>query len=431
MTYTSLYRTHGYLPLDAPGQAERIALIDLDAIEANVRQIKKLIGPRELIAVIKADAYGHGSLDVARSALAAGANYLGVVHVSEAHQLRQGGIQAPIIAWIHTPRTDFQQALEDRLELGFSSQWELKKIAQAHQALKRQDAVRLHLKVDTGLGRNGSTLEDLPALAAAARHLEEAGIIKVVGLFSHLAVADEPDRPETDQQAQAFNQALACIQEAGLNPSLRHLANTPATLTAARQQKPEKLLRDAVRLGLGLYGLSPLAKASPADLGLTPAMHLQTFVSSVKEVPAGQGVSYGLNYSTQKPTTLALIPMGYADGVPRLATGGPVRLYPAGRPAQTYPVVGRIAMDQMVIDLGEPGLADPSAGYLGAPAVLFGAGQNPPVTDWAEAAGTINYEVVTRISPRVSRISIGGSWQENQEDTRQGESEEPTAEKGQ
>ena len=412
MSIDSLYRAHGFVPLDAPTDAERLAIIDLDAVEHNVRRIKALIGQRALIAVIKADAYGHGATDIARSAVAAGADYLGVVHVSEAHKLREAGITAPLIAWLHTPRTNFTQALADQLELGVSNTWELDAIAAAHRDRRQKEPVKIHLKVDTGLGRNGSTMDELPALVAAARQLEEDGVLQVVGVFSHLAVADEPERPETADQSQTFDRALDILQTAGLKPTLRHLANSPATLSAASVGAEEGLLRDAVRVGLGLYGLSPLAGRTSADLGLKPVMHLQTFINAVKEVPAGQGVSYGLNYVTDKPTTLALIPVGYADGVPRVATGGPVRIYPAGQPARTYRAVGRIAMDQLVVDLGEPGLADPAAGFLGAPAVLFGTGDNPPVEDWAEAAGTINYEIVTRISPRVTRVPVGGSWRQ-------------------
>lgn len=410
MSLTSGYRQQGFVPLDAPGDFERLALIDLDALEYNVTRIRSLIGERELVAVVKADAYGHGAVDVARSALAAGADALGVVHVREAATLRDAGIKAPMIAWLHTPRTDFELALRLNLQLGVSSLWELEKIAAAAQTATPSQPVLLHLKVDTGLGRNGVMLADLEKLAERARAYEVQGLVKVRGLFTHLAVADEPQRPETASQSAEFDRALMIVENAGLTPQVLHLANTPATFTAADLQQEDALLRDAVRVGLGLYGLSPLPGVSPQELGLRPVMHLQTFISSVKEVPAGQGVSYGLHYVTDQPTTLALVPLGYADGVPRVATGGPVRIYPAGAEPRTYREVGRIAMDQMVIDLGAPGLSDPALGYLGAPAVLFGAEQNPPVTDWAQAAGTINYEIVTRISPRVPRVSVGGSW---------------------
>lgn len=410
MSVTTSFRANGFVPADAPGDFERLAVIDLDAVEHNVARLRQLIGERELVAVVKADGYGHGAVDVGFSALAAGADALGVVHVREARALRDAGITGRLLAWLHTPRTDFELALKLDLELGFSSLWELEKIAAAAESTGRTSPVILHLKVDTGLGRNGVMPAELTALARAARQLEERGLVRVRGLFSHLAVADEPARPETDEQSGVFDRAFALVRAEGLNPSLLHLANTPAALTAGTRQQEDMLLRDAVRVGLGLYGLSPLTGQSPESLGLRPVMHLQTFISAVKEVPAGQGVSYGLNYVTETPTTLALVPMGYADGVPRVATGGPVRIYPAGDTPRTYREVGRIAMDQMVLDLGAPGLSDPALGYLGAPAVLFGAGNNPPVTDWASAAGTINYEIVTRISPRVTRLSVGGSW---------------------
>lgn len=392
-----------FQPQVFPGASERIAVIDCVAVRSNVRQLKKLIGERSLIAVVKADAYGHGDVQVARAALEAGADMLGVAHVREALRLREAGITAPILAWMHTITTDFPAALENSIELGVSG-WELEQIAQTAQ--KRGSTATIHLKIDTGLGRNGSTAEQWETLVQRSAELEAEGSVKVRGIFSHLAVADEPERPETAEQVRVFEDAVAQAHAAGLNPELIHLANTPATLTAHRPTAPEHLLGNVSRVGLGLYGLSPLPGTTAKELGLTPVMTVQTFINSVKEVPAGQGVSYGLNYSTDRPTTLALVPVGYADGVPRTASGGPARVYPAGAPAKTYRVVGRIAMDQMVIDLGEPGLTDPDLGYLGAPVVLFGSGENPPVEEWAEAAGTINYEIVTRISPRVDRVYL-------------------------
>lgn len=394
-----------FSPQIAPGAPERMAVIDLAAVRANVACIRQLVGERTLIAVVKADAYGHGAVEVSRAALAAGADMLGVVHVREALALRRAGIDAPLLAWLHTLNTDFSAALAADVELGASGRWDLEAIADA--AASAGVTARVHLKVDTGLGRNGSTEEDWPALLTRARTLEEAGAIKVVGIFSHLAVADEPERAENREQMKRFAADVAAARQAGLTPSLIHLANTPATLTAADAASPEDLLCSGVRVGLGLYGLSPLADETSADLGLEPVMTVQTFIANVKEVRAGQGVSYGLNYVCDRPTTLALVPMGYADGVPRVATGGPVRVYPAGGEPVTARVVGRIAMDQMVLDLGEPGLSDPDRGFLGARAVLFGNGENPPVEDWAEAAGTINYEIVTRISQRVERVYIG------------------------
>ncbi len=411
-----------YCPPCTPAEVERSATIDLDALEHNVRRLKELIGERTLIAVIKADAYGHGAYPVARSAIAAGADLLGVVHVSEALELRADGIDAPLMAWLHTPSTDFEAALQEKIRLGVSG-WDLEAVAAA--AERTGERAIVHLKADTGLGRNGATVADWPALVARAASLEESGLITVEGIFSHLAVADEPARAETAQQLDALDTFVAQAREAGLDPKIVHLANSPATLTASMEgwDAEERLLGDGVRCGLALYGLSPLPEVTAEDLGLKPVMTVGSYIAAVKEVPAGQGVSYGLRYRTDKPTTLALVPLGYADGVPRIAENAPVRIYPGAQNAQdgsapnnaegkTYRVVGRVAMDQMVVDLGEPGLSDPALGYLGAPAILFGAGENPPVEEWADAAQTINYEIVTRISPRVERIYVGGSWVE-------------------
>lgn len=215
-----------------------------------------------------------------------------------------------------------------------------------------------------------------------------------MGIFSHLAVADEPQRSETDDQLAAFQQALRIAEGQGIRPDIRHLANTPATLSRFDCHF------DMVRVGVGIYGLSPFEQDAPDKFGLRPAMTLRTLVSNAKVVPAGQGVSYGLNYKTQQDTVLALIPLGYADGIPRTSQAGPISIK-----GKTYPVVGRTAMDQMVVDLGPPALAGSPESFLGAEAVLFGSGASQPtVTDWATAAKTINYEIVTRIGPRVPRV---------------------------
>jgi alanine racemase len=374
--------------------AERIALIDLDAIRNNVRRFIRVAAPARLMAVVKADAYGHGAIPVARAALEAGATWLGVAHIAEALALRDAGIDAPLLAWLHTPESDFSAAIAAGVDLG-SAGWELDLIAAA--AGEQGRVARVHLKIDTGLGRNGSLAPDWDTLLAVAMAHQAAGLIRVVGIFSHLAVADEPDRPETDEQLEAFRQAVALAERAGAALEVRHLANTPATLS-----RPDTHF-DLVRVGLGLYGLSPFEGTAPAALGLRPAMTLKSYVAQCKDAPAGQGVSYGLNYRTDKPSSLGLIPLGYADGIPRIATGGPVRVN-----GVTYPVVGRIAMDQMVIDLGQEGLVASGHSATGAEAVLFGPGDGgePSVDDWAAAAGTNNYEIVTRISPRVQRVYL-------------------------
>ncbi|MET4589064.1 alanine racemase [Arthrobacter sp. 754] len=371
---------------------ERSAVIDLDAIRHNVRRLADAASPAKVMAVVKADAYGHGAVPVARAALEAGASWLGVAHISEALALRAAGIDAPLLAWLHTTESNFAAAVAAGVDIGCSG-WELDRIVAA--ARDQERPARIHLKVDTGLGRNGVTLGDWDRLLGEAMEYQDEGLLRVVGIFSHLSVADEPERPETDEQLALFREVLAAAEDAGVDPEVRHLANTPATLS-----RPDTHF-DLVRVGLGIYGLSPFEGQTSAELGLHPAMTLRTVVSQCKEVPDGQGVSYGLRYRTQGTSTLALIPLGYADGVPRVATGGPVRI--AGK---TYPVVGRIAMDQMVVDLGDIGPA--GAGLLGAEAVLFGSGDDggPTADDWAVAAGTNNYEIVTRISPRVPRRFI-------------------------
>ncbi|MGA7203332.1 MAG: alanine racemase [Specibacter sp.] len=380
---------------------ERQAIIDLSAISHNVRALRSIASPAKLMAVAKADAYGHGMIPVARTALAAGADWLGTAHVSEALEIRAAGIDAPLLAWLHTPSTDFSAAVAQGIDLGCSG-WELEHIAAAARFNERP--ARIHLKIDTGLARNGSSIADWDALVSDAIAYQDEGLLRVVGVFSHFAVADEPHRPETDDQIERFREAVAIAEDAGADLEVRHIANTPATLS-----RPDSHF-DMVRTGLGIYGLSPFEDRTSAQLGLIPAMTLQTRVALCKDVPADQGVSYGLNYVTKAPTTLGLIPLGYADGIPRVATGGPVRVN-----GVTYPVVGRIAMDQMVIDLG-PGAragfsdAEVPGSALGATAVLFGNGHDggPRVEQWAEAAGTINYEVVTRISQRVPRTYVGG-----------------------
>lgn len=352
------------------------------------------------MAVVKADAYGHGAIRVARTAVAAGVSWLGTAHVSEALALRAAGLNARILSWLHTPDTDFFAAVEHDVDLGCSG-WELERIAAAAQELGRP--ARVHLKVDTGLGRNGCSAAELPGFIAQAMRLEGQGLLRVVGIFSHLAVADEPERPETDVQLANFRAAVDLLEKAGAQLEVRHIANTPATFN-----RPDARF-DMVRVGLGIYGLSPFPGTSSAQLGLIPAMTLQTEIALCKDVPVSQGISYGLSYHTAEETTLGLVPLGYADGIPRIATGGPVRVN-----GKTYPVVGRIAMDQMVIDMG-PGAREAFAqaaipgSALGASAVLFGNGADggPLVEEWAEAAGTINYEVVTRISQRVPRSYVG------------------------
>ncbi|KAD4060372.1 alanine racemase [Arthrobacter yangruifuii] len=376
----------------SPPPAERTAVIDLAAIRHNVRHLSHVVSPARVMAVVKADAYGHGAVQTAQAALEAGAAWLGVAHISEALELRAAGITAPVLAWLHTQDTAFAEAIRANVDVGVSG-WDLDAVVTAARELEMP--ARVHLKIDTGLGRNGCPEDLWEAFVGRALSYQEEGLLRVVGIFSHFAVADEPHRPETDEQLQKFRVAVAVAEDAGVDREVRHIANTPGALS-----RPDAHF-DLVRIGLGMYGLSPFAGQTPAELGLQPAMTLKTTISACKEVPAGQGVSYGFTYRTSEPTTLALVPLGYADGVPRVATGGPVQV-----DGQVYPVVGRIAMDQMVVDLGRTGLAGTPQTLVGREAVLFGGAGYPGVDEWASAAGSINYEIITRISGRVARTYV-------------------------
>ncbi|MFT4051719.1 MAG: alanine racemase [Microbacterium sp.] len=369
-----------------PAGTMREALIDTSAITHNVRHLRRLTGA-EVIAVVKADGYGHGAVRVASAALAGGATRLGVADLGEAFALRRAGIVAPVIAWLHAPGASFAEAAALGIELGISRYDQLEAASAAASADR---AVAVHLKVETGLGRNGIAPADLAVVFAEAARLERAGRLRVVGIFSHLSnTSDADDRAALGR----FEAALAVAAQHGLTPALTHLAATQAAIAL-----PETRL-GCVRVGIGIYGLSPFADRTSADLGLRPAMTLRAAVTAVRRVPAGQGVSYGYLHRTAGETTLALVPLGYADGVPRAASGAAaVRIGGA-----VFPVAGRIAMDQFVVDVGDSPVA------VGDEAVLFGdpARGLPPVEAWADAAGTINYEIVTRIGARVPRRDAG------------------------
>ncbi|MCC9203759.1 alanine racemase [Arthrobacter sp. zg-Y769] len=373
-------------------RAERAAVIDLAAIRHNVRHLSHVVSPARVMAVVKADGYGHGAVETARAAVEAGAAWLGVAHISEALALRKAGITEPVLAWLHTRDAEFGEAIRANVDLGVSG-WDLDAVVAAARDL--EIPARVHLKIDTGLGRNGCPEDLWEAFVGRALAYQEEGLLRVVGIFSHFAVADEPHRPETDEQLRKFRDAVAVAEDAGVDREVRHIANTPGALS-----RPDAHF-DLVRIGLGMYGLSPFAGQSSAELGLRPAMSLRSTIAACKEVPAGQGVSYGLHYRTKEPTTLALIPLGYADGIPRVATGGPVQV-----DGQTYPVVGRVAMDQMVIDLHRTGIAGTPDSFEGREVVLFGGEGQPSVDDWAAAAGSINYEIISRISGRVQRVYV-------------------------
>ncbi|WP_049572707.1 alanine racemase [Streptomyces sp. SBT349] len=374
----------------APAESWRLrADIDLDALRANVRTLReRAAGAAQLMAVVKADGYGHGLLASARAAREAGAAWLGTATPDEALALRAAGDTGPLLCWLWTPGGPWRRAVEAGVDVSVSGPWALNELTSAARAAGR--TARAHLKADTGLGRNGCQPADWPDLVAAARAAEREGTVEVTGIWSHFACADEPGHPSIALQRAAFAEALATAARAGLDPEVRHFANSPATLTLPGAHY------DLVRPGLAVYGLSPSPEiGTPADFGLRPVMTLRAWLASVKRVPGGHGVSYGHRYATPGETTLALVPAGYADGIPRHASGsGPVLV--AGK---WRTVAGRVAMDQFVVDLGGDSAA------AGDEAVLFGPGDRgePTAEDWARATGTIGYEIVTRIGHRVPR----------------------------
>jgi len=364
------------------------AEIDLAAIRANVMELRRRAGDAAVMAVVKADGYGHGMVPSARAALAGGAGWLGVALVDEAVALRAAGIEVPVLAWLVSPHTDLRPAAERSIDISVSAPWALDLAAAAAREVGR--SVRVHLKADTGLGRAGAMPAEWRGLCEQAAKLAANGEISIVGVWSHLAYADSPSHPTIAAQKDRFDEALGVAASVGVFPQVRHLANSAATLALPQTHY------DLVRPGVAVYGLSPGPEVGrAADLGLRPAMRLRADVALVKRVPAGQGVSYAHRYVTERETTLALIPLGYADGVPRHATNvGPVQVG-----GQRFTISGTVCMDQFVVDVGD---LDVDAGDE---AVLFGAGDagEPTADDWAQAVGTINYEIVTRIGPRVPR----------------------------
>lgn len=369
------------------------AVIDLRALRSNVRVLRqRAVDGAELMAVVKSDAYGHGMLHCARAAREAGAAWLGTATPEEAFALRADGDLGRILCWLWTPGGPWAEALAADIDVSASALWALREISEAARATGR--TARVHLKIDTGLGRNGCQPADWAGFVASARDGEREGVLRVAGVWSHFACADEPGHPSIKTQLSAFHDALEVATEAGLRPEVRHMANSPATLTL-----PEAHF-DLVRPGIALYGVSPSPEVGvPADFGLRPVMTLSASLALVKEVPGGHGVSYGHGYVTAGDSSLALIPAGYADGVPRHASGvGPVLV--AGK---WRTVAGRVAMDQFVVDLGG------DTAEAGDEAVLFGPGERgePTVEDWARAVGTIGYEIVARIGSRVPRVYTG------------------------
>jgi alanine racemase len=370
------------------------ATVDLDAISRNVEVLRKHAGSAAVMAVVKADGYGHGLLPSARAALTGGATWLGVAQLSEAMTLRENGVLTPLLSWLHVPGSDFAAAIAADIDLSVSALWSLTEIADAARGLGR--TARIHLKVDTGLGRNGAFGDDWQALLPAARRLEAEGLVRIVGVWSHFVYADEPTHPTVRLQEERFAQAVRDAERAGCDLEVRHIANSAATLT-----NPAAAY-DLVRPGLAVYGLSPVpALGDPQSFGLTPAMTLSADLAVTKRIPAGQGLSYGHLYVTSQDTIVGLVPIGYADGIPRNATNvGPVSVG-----GIRHTIAGRVCMDQFVVDLGPA-----SGAQAGDPVTLFGTGElgEPTAQDWAEATDTISYEIISRLGLRVPRVYVGG-----------------------
>ena len=368
--------------------------IDLAAFRANVAALAAHVGDAALMVVVKADAYGHGTAACAREARIAGATWLGVATPTEALTLRATGDTGRLLCWLYGPTEDLSPLVAADVDVSASSAEDVSRLTAAAATAER--VARVHLKVDTGLTRNGAPEAAWTELFAAAVEAEGAGALRIVGLWSHLAAADEPGHPSVPLQLAAFDRAYAAARQAGVQPELRHLANSAGALVL-----PEARF-DLVRVGIAAYGIEPApGLAALAGVRLTPVMRLRAQLALVKEIEAGTGVSYGWTWTAPADTVVGLVPLGYADGIPRHA-GNAAEVQVGGRRA---PVRGRVCMDQLVVDLGSGSRAEP-----GDEVTLFGAGDGAPTAaDWAEACGTIGYEIVTRIGARVPRRHLNAT----------------------
>lgn len=383
---------------DVPVPAQAEVLVDLGALRHNVRRLTEIVRvdlpqerrPPEVMVVVKADGYGHGMVPVARAARDAGASWLGVATGPEALALRACGDDGRLLCWLASPGADFASLVEAGVDVTASSMAQLDEICRgARQAGRR---ARVQIKFDTGLSRNGTPRSEWLEVVTAARGAELDGTIRVTGLWSHFACSDEPDHPANERQELAFAEACALADDAGLVPEVRHLANSAGAIW-----RPSSRL-DLVRLGIAAYGLTPAPQlADSSTLGLVPAMTVRGTLAHAKEIAAGDGVSYGHAFIAPVPMRVALVPMGYGDGIPRHASGT-AEVSVAGRRA---PVLGRVCMDQFVVDAVDA--------QAGDEVLLFGPGTSgePTAQDWADWCGTISYEIVTRMGGRQVRTYVG------------------------
>lgn len=392
------------------------AVVDLAAIKHNLSVLRAAAPDALQLATVKANAYGHGLVPVALAALEGGADWLGVAQLAEAFALRRGldeaGIaraDAPVLAWISTSSSDFAAAIEADIDLSVSWTWVLADICAAARAVGRP--ARVHVKIDTGMSRAGSTLADLPALASALRMAADDGLVDIVGAWSHMSRADDPSEAgnaSTASHVRIFEEGLAILADAGITPRIRHLSATSGILW-----HPEAHY-DMVRVGIGMYGLSPDPAVATADeLGLIPALELRAPLTSVKVIEEGTPASYGGTWVAPTRRWIGLVPLGYGDGIFRAASNSARVVVRTEAGLLNAPLVGRVCMDQFMVDLGpaqgEPGTPTARSGdapaAVGDIAVLFGTGAlgEPLADEWADAASTINYEIVTNLGAHIPR----------------------------
>lgn len=392
------------------------AVVDLAAIKHNLSVLRAAAPDALQLATVKANAYGHGLVPVALAALEGGADWLGVAQLAEAFALRRGldeaGVaraDAPVLAWISTSSSDFAAAIEADIDLSVSWTWVLADICAAARAVGRP--ARVHVKIDTGMSRAGSTLADLPALASALRMAADDGLVDVVGAWSHMSRADDPSEAgnaSTANHVRIFEEGLSILADAGITPRIRHLSATSGILW-----HPEAHY-DMVRAGIGLYGLSPDPEVATADvLDLVPALELRAPLTSVKVIEEGTPLSYGGTWVAPTRRWIGLVPLGYGDGIFRAASNRARVVVRTEAGLLNAPLVGRVCMDQFMVDLGpaqgDPGTPTARSGdapaAVGDIAVLFGTGAlgEPLADEWADAASTINYEIVTNLGAHIPR----------------------------
>lgn len=407
-----------------PGQV----IVDLRALRDNMRTLVSIVSknlqpnqnPPAVMGVVKANGYGHGLIPSALAALSGGATWLGTAQPFEALKLRKAGINSDrchILTWLTSAKTTpFEDLIKSDIDISVGSIDSLDAVALAAKNLCK--CARVHVKVDTGFGRNGFTQEFFDSALYKLKNYANSGFISVVGQWSHLAVADSPNVQEfikaTDEQIEQFHEFTHRMENAGLKPKIRHLANTAATLS-----RPE-IRFELVRPGIGLYGCEPdPSMGVPQDYNLTPAMTLQAQLGTVKKVKKGHAISYGRTYLVPEDTSTAIVPLGYADGILRSSSGfdtqGSKKVDKSGAPVRfetnsgpkILRVSGRVCMDQFIVDL--KAYSEDIGVKEGDTVRLFGPGRGikyaePTADDWAESAGTISYEIMTSIGCRVPRL---------------------------